>query len=38
MEPTQIIQKIPEQHTEKHEIKEVQKAAILGMARILRKY
>ena len=33
----QIIQKIREQHTRKHEVKELQKTAILGTAHILRK-
>jgi hypothetical protein len=32
-----IIQKIPEQHTRKHKIKELQKTAILGTAHILWK-
>ena len=32
-----VIQKIREQHTRKHEVKELQKTAILGTAHILRK-
>ena len=32
-----ITQTIPEQHTRKHEIKELQKTAILGTTHILRK-
>ena len=32
-----ITQTIPEQHTRKHEIKELQKTAILGTAHILQK-
>jgi hypothetical protein len=32
-----IIQKIPEQHTGKHEVKELQKTAMLGTAHIHQK-
>jgi len=32
-----VIQKIREQHNRKHEVKELQKTAILGTAHILRK-
>jgi hypothetical protein len=32
-----VIQKIREQHTGKHEVKELQKTVILGTAHILRK-
>jgi hypothetical protein len=32
-----IIQKIPEQHTGKHDVEELQEAAILGTAHVLQK-
>ena len=32
-----VIQKIREEHTKKHEVKEFQKTAILGTAHIFRK-
>jgi len=35
--PISVIQKIHEQHTRKHEVKKLQKAAILGIAHIIRK-